>query len=688
MGPGLDGESLYVIASEILDLDAQQTAWQPQSKPIWFTELGCPAIDKGTNAPNLFFDPKSSESAFPPFSSGARDDLIQQQYLRAVLEYWKSSDTNPVSKVYGGPMLDLSRAHVWTWDARPFPQFPSNDALWSDGANYGRGHWLNGRATAQPLEAVIAEICHAAGVIDLDLDGVHGLVRGYTLSQITSARSALQSLMLAHGLEAAERDGKIVFFNRDGRASCRVSPAALAITDRETAAIEHCRGPEAETAGRVRLTFVESEGAYEARAVEAILPDEAGGAVASTEMTLVLTRGEAQSIVARWLAEARIARDRVRLALPPSSQRIGAGDVIRLEEGDFRIDRVDQCVARQIEAVRVERGVYGGAAMTDEEEGVAQPAFVAPMPVAPVFLDLPLLSGQEVPHAPHIAIIAHPWPGTAAVYSAVEDAGYKLNTLVGRPTVAGVTETPLFAAAPSRWDRGPALRVRLSSGTLSSVSRASLFAGANAAAIGNGASGRWEVFQFAEAELVAPRTYELRGRLRGQVGSEGEIGSDHPAGSYFVLLDGTPVQIELTPDALGLARHYRIGPGGRPLDDPSYVHVVEAFEGIGLRPYAPCHLRVDQAEDGELTVSWVRRTRIGGDSWALADVPLGEANERYHLRVLDAQGKILRETTLQSPGWVYSAAMRAADESPFAIEVAQLSERFGPGPYRRIDIHG
>ena len=33
--------------------------------PIWFTELGCAAIDKGTNQPNKFLDPKSSESQLP-----------------------------------------------------------------------------------------------------------------------------------------------------------------------------------------------------------------------------------------------------------------------------------------------------------------------------------------------------------------------------------------------------------------------------------------------------------------------------------------------------------------------------------------------------------------------------------------------------------------------------------------------
>lgn len=56
---------------------AVPTDWVPQSKPIWFTELGCAAIDKGTNQPNKFLDPKSSESSVPYHSNGGRDDLIQ-----------------------------------------------------------------------------------------------------------------------------------------------------------------------------------------------------------------------------------------------------------------------------------------------------------------------------------------------------------------------------------------------------------------------------------------------------------------------------------------------------------------------------------------------------------------------------------------------------------------------------------
>lgn len=72
--------------------NAAATAWIPKSKPIRFTEFGCPAVDKGANAPNVFVDPKSSESLLPPFSNGARDDLAQRRTLEAVHEYWRGAN--------------------------------------------------------------------------------------------------------------------------------------------------------------------------------------------------------------------------------------------------------------------------------------------------------------------------------------------------------------------------------------------------------------------------------------------------------------------------------------------------------------------------------------------------------------------------------------------------------------------
>lgn len=78
---------------------AVPTAWVPQAKPIWFTELGCPAVDKGPNQPNVFPDPKSTENGVPYFSGGGRSDAAQHRFLQAHLRHWDGTAANPVSTV-------------------------------------------------------------------------------------------------------------------------------------------------------------------------------------------------------------------------------------------------------------------------------------------------------------------------------------------------------------------------------------------------------------------------------------------------------------------------------------------------------------------------------------------------------------------------------------------------------------
>ena len=496
---------------------ALPSVWVPECKPVWFTEFGCPAVDKGTNQPNMFIDPKSSESVLPHYSDGRRDDLIQMQYLRAVTDYWSDAANNPVSAVYGGPMVDMDRAHVWAWDARPFPQFPTNTALWSDGGNYARGHWLNGRTTAQPLASVVAEICARSGVTAVDVTRLYGLVRGYSVADVGSGRAALQPLMLAYGFEALERDGVLVFRMRDGIPLAEVTADDLAVSEETEGWVEASRATEAEIAGRVRLSYVEAEGSYEALAVEAVFPDEVTRGVAQSEVPLALTRSEAQGTVERWLAEARVARDGARFALPPSLGHLGAGDVVRLTDaGLYRIDRVEQAGALAVEAVRIEAEVYRPS---DESAEAAVPVvFVPLLPVYPVFLDLPLMTGQEVEHAPHLAVAATPWPGSVAVWKSDQDSGYVLNTTLTAGSVVGLTETALGPARMGVWDRGSVLRVKLGSGALASVTEDQLLNGANLLAVGDGAPGNWELVQFRDAALVGPDTYDLTVLLRGRRG--------------------------------------------------------------------------------------------------------------------------------------------------------------------------
>ncbi|MEY3004974.1 MAG: hypothetical protein RLZZ491_2150, partial [Pseudomonadota bacterium] len=421
------------------------------------------------------------------------------------------------------------------------------------------------------------------------------------------------------------------------------------------------------------------------RVSDAVFPGDDAAGVTVVDLPIALTGPEGQAVAERILAEARVARDQIRFVLPPSRRAVSAGTMVALDDGStWRIDRVEDRGARLIDAVRVEPSVQEPSQAV--EDAPVSSSFVAPVPVRPLFLDLPLISGSEVEHAPHLAVSAVPWPGSVAVYSAASSDGFTLNRLIDRRSVIGSLETALAAARPGVWDRAGPMRVRLATGRLAGAEPGAVLNGANIAAIGSGDDGPWEVIQFAEAQLVGENLWDISMRLRGQQGTDGIMPAVWPEGSLFVLLDGGALQVDLPASARGLARHYRIGPAQRSVDDPSYVERILAFAGVGLRPYAPAHLRARKL-GADRIVSWVRRTRIDGDSWEGFDVALGETSENYVLRIVDPMG-LRREEVLSAPGFAYSAAMRAADGtlSPYSVEVAQLSDRFGPGPFARIQI--
>lgn len=663
---------------------AAPTAWVPQSKPFRFTEYGCAAIDRGANQPNRFLDAKSSEGGLPKYSNGMRDDAMQLAYFAAQARFWQQAGNNPPSAIYGGPMLDFARSHAWAWDARPFPDFPRNLALWSDGANYEAGHWLNGRTGNQPIAAVIAEIAAQSGVYQLATDAAYGTLRGYVLSDPATARAALQPVLQAAGAEVVEREGLLQFGLRAQAKTYQIAPDTLVRSDEMDGIFEVTRGALMEETGRLRLGYVEAEGAYEARVAEAIFPDQGQLNLAQSELPMVLTEAEARALAQRFMAEVRVARDTARFSLPKSLAHIGAGDRVAIAGQDYRIDRLDSAAYQLIEAVRSEPALFTPMIAPPPPRRYSAPVTGAPLAVQ--FFDLPLMSGNELPHAPYVAAFGAPWQGAAGVWSSVSDDGYSLTTTLAEPAVFGVTENELAAAQTGVWDRGPALRVVLAGGALQSRTLDEVLAGQNLALIGNGTPDGWELLQFASAVLVGPNTYDVSLRLRGQAGSDGLMAAVWPAGAQFVVLSSAVRQIPLPASARGLLRNYRIGRLSAGYDSPEVVHQQAAFAGAGLRPYPVAHLRA-KLQGGDLAITWLRRTRIDGDTWQSIEVPLGEANETYVLHVANG-ATVLREVVLSAPSFAYTAAMRAADSAAGALtlSVAQQSDAFGLGPMRSISV--
>ncbi|WP_400087856.1 glycoside hydrolase/phage tail family protein [Yoonia sp. R78084] len=659
------------------------TDWEPQSKPFWFTAIGCPAIDKGANAPGRFL----AQAALPLASNGNRDDLMQMQYLQAMTRHFSDPAKNPLSDIYGGRMVDMAHLHVTGWDPRPYPYWPGNRAVWSDGDRYATGTWLNGRASDRSLASVVAEICARSGVHDYDVRGLFGVVRGYTVSDVSTGRAALQPLMLAYGFDAVERDGVLVFRSRHGQVNHHLTDAHIALDPDSDSGLSHTRTAEADIAGRVQFAHITADGNYEAVAAEVTLPDDDTLTTTRSEAPLVLTRGEGQDLVSRWLQEARVGRETVRFALPPSQQNVGAGDTIDLRAGGhagtYRIDRIEEAGARLIEATRIEPSVYARGARP--EDSVQLQPYIGPIPAELLFLDIGMLTGDELPHAPYVAAAGNPWPGNIALYGAPQDSDYALQSILNEPATVGVTQTALSRGPVGIWDRQAGVEVTFVNGSASAALQEAVLAGANTIAIGDGTKDNWEILQFQEATPLAASVYRLSGLLRGQAGSRGLMPQTWHPGSRVVLMNGVPGQITLPTAARGTARHYRFGPAAQPMSDASFRYETHAFAGNGLRPYPVAHLRAS-SNGGDVVISWIRCSRIDGDIWADGEIPLGEDSEAYRLRIYKS-GQLRREQIVATAQWTYAAADLGNDIGSgfYTIEVAQLSDRFGAGLTAQIE---
>jgi hypothetical protein len=151
---------------------------------------GLPAIDRGTNQPNVFFDPKSSESFTPYFSRGWRDDAIQRAYLEASYLWWGRARTTRSPRSMAAGWCMCPNAPPGPGMRGPIRSFPELTDVWTDGPNWRLGHWLTGRLGAVSLAALVRHLCLRAGMPEelIDVSGLWGAVEGYVIGALEAPR--------------------------------------------------------------------------------------------------------------------------------------------------------------------------------------------------------------------------------------------------------------------------------------------------------------------------------------------------------------------------------------------------------------------------------------------------------------------------------------------------------------------
>ncbi|UYO41515.1 glycoside hydrolase/phage tail family protein [Rhodopseudomonas palustris] len=660
---------------------ASPTGWVPMSKPVWLTEVGCPAVDKGANQPSVFPDPKSSENYAPYFSSGERDDLIQRRYLECLITAFSTDAHNPVSPLYGARMIDLSAIHLWTWDARPYPVFPAAEDVWSDAPNWTSGHWLTGRLGGAPLDALIAALLTDAGVSGVDSSDLREGCDGYVVDRPMAPRAMIEPLALAYSFDALAAGGVLRFVQRGATPVIELNEDDLVLPDKG-APWRLTRAQETELPRETAIAYSDALADY--RRAAASSRRLVGGAARMVKADLAVVTNDAAAArrAEIVLQDLWAGRERASFALGLRHLRLAPGDVVALTlAGRRRLFEIDELVdtsTRQVTARSIDPDVFALPQRMPRPSAVAIPAALGPAEV--IALDLPVIDAAAPDVLTRLAVFANPWPVAEAIYVSADGASYQPLASAAARSIIGTTLDPLPRGPLARWDRVTTFRVQIGGGALASLSELRVLAGGNAAAVQT-SDGGWEILQFAGADLIDGNIYRLSHLLRGQAGSDAAMRDLVPAGARFVLLDTHLVPIARGLSALGRSLRLRVVASGRSHDDASAVDLTVAPGLTALRPPAPVHLFARRTADG-VRIGWIRRTRIDGDGWGV-EVPLGEDSEAYAIDILGSGGAVVRTMQTTVPQALYAAADERTDfgaaQASLTLRVAQLSATVGPG---------
>ena len=635
------------------------TNWVPQSKPVRFTEFGCPAVDKGANQPNVFFDPKSDESALPHFSNGSRDDVIQRRSIETFLNYWSDD-----------PMLDADGIALWAYDMRPFPVFPLREDIWSDGANWRLGHWLNGRVGIALLSDIVEDLAARADIV-ANVSGLNGLVSGYALDGVMSVRDALEPLRTAFDFRCVERPEGLTFTNQ-ASVSSLLSPSDMAMpqaggpVELSLASIEK---PDEE---QVRLRFIDSEADGQPGAV--LSQNASAGFARDISLALVMDRDQAQRLVDELQIRSQTFKTSGSLNLSPAMLGIEPGDVVSIDGSDLEIISILDSSVRQIQCVRPER-----LTLQRQSSKPAEPILQS-IPSLPeiIVAEGPPLPGQEEDARPFVFAAALPWPGSLTLEAGGSPSQLTPRCEITSPCLVGRLIADAPPGVPWKWNE-TSLEVELVSGALASVSDLDVYNGANAGLIETPQG--WELFQFQSVELIAPQTWRLSRLLRGQQGSEHVLDQSVTAGARVALFNGAEQRLSTSSQEQYLPLIWRAYSSGA--DENVVVEGEFTYKAVASRDWAPVHLQSTRSQDG-LKLSWIRRGKKGGDGWD-APEPYLEAAEHYRIEIRD-NGQSLDVFETNSPELLLENDTLTGLPGTFDVFVAQLGADQTPGVWESISV--
>lgn len=529
---------------------------------------------------------------------------------------------------------------------------------------------------------------------DIDVTALTSQVLGYRIGRAGTIRSALEPLQSAWPFDVVQRGYKIVFVPRGGSPVATLAAADLDARGESAergVQITISREMDSQLPQRVTIRYLDVEREYDTGEQYAARLNTDATNLVAYELPIVFNASVAAGKAEVLLFLAWMERFEIAFALPPTYLHLQPGDVctlptpegpvaVRLTAINYTSDERLECTAK----------VANPAVYTPAAVGV--PGSVTGVTTIPrigasnyVLMDIPLLhtsqagasfcaamSGQYTSWREGVLMVS---ADAGATWSALQDFFSPGATMgAATNTIGGVDHRVI--------DNASVLAVTLTNGALYDVTQLAMLGGANLMAYG--VDGRWEIIAAQSCALVSGSSYSLSNLRRGLYGSEWAMGL-HAVGDALVLLDPGDVAVIASSTAeIGLARAYRGITGDRDISTDSNRSFT--YQGVNLKPLAPIYVTGNRdPASNDWSLSWLRRTRSGGEWRDYVDADLGESSERYEVDVYadGSYATVKRTISVSTPACSYSSADQVTDfganQSALYVKLYQMSSVVGRG---------
>lgn len=479
----------------------------------------------------------------------------------------------------------------------------------------------------------------------------------------------------------------------------------LVRVDDNTPVYTEVRQQEIELPMRVTLSYIDSDRDFQVNTQAAKRARNPNPTVQTDNQTdvniaVVTQATPAKQMAERILASAWSERSSYEVRIPPKFGYLDVTDKAELTLDDGyvvrgRFGKADIGVDYSIDATIIAEtaGQYVSVALADP--GVpwsGNQTIKAPLGSKLILLDAPLLrDGDDLGGTAMRGywggasyLTAGGWPGAQLQSSSDGELFTMADASADEVTWGAIETPPPDPASCWRTQFGATMTVRVTGGTYvptptNDLGLANL---ANPMAVIK-ANGQVEIIQYRDVTALGSGRYTLGTFYRGVRGTDAMAGALAP-GDIFIFLSTVGVREIVVPLAFhNVNEFWRLPTNGAFAN--SAIPQGFVFHGRDLMPYAPADVSAAVLESGDIVLTWVRRTRFGGELRDGIDtVALNEQSEAYEIDILSGPGgRVLRTLSATSPTATYpSAEVRTDFGTPptdLSAVIYQMSAVVGRG---------